>query len=89
MKPLLGSGVFNADGESRSFIILTLLLSCPIGLVGKFHRNVSRKFFVKERAQHFDNFNRHAEIAIYLVIEKAESGMAFDFQVRPFFLSPS
>ncbi|KAH8818590.1 cytochrome P450 [Flagelloscypha sp. PMI_526] len=63
MKSLLGTGVFNADGE-----------------VWKFHRNASRKFFVKERVQDFDNFDRHAEIAIKLAIEKAENGMAFDFQ---------
>ncbi|KAG9079619.1 hypothetical protein FRC06_007622 [Ceratobasidium sp. 370] len=57
---VLGSGVFNSDGE-----------------MWKFHRTMSRPYFSRERVTHFDNFARHADVAIAQIPDEAT---AIDFQ---------
>ncbi|KAG8696614.1 hypothetical protein FRC08_007036 [Ceratobasidium sp. 394] len=57
---VLGSGIFNSDGE-----------------MWKFHRTMSRPYFSRERVTHFDNFARHADVAIAKIPDEAT---AIDFQ---------
>ncbi|CAE6440604.1 unnamed protein product [Rhizoctonia solani] len=54
----------------------------PIGEIWKFHRNMSRPYFTRDRISHFDNFARHADIAISKLLSRlAESNYpAVDFQ---------
>ncbi|KAF5348211.1 hypothetical protein D9758_014646 [Tetrapyrgos nigripes] len=60
---LLGSGVFNSDGE-----------------MWKFHRNMTRPFFSKERISDFDVFDRHADEVIKLMKGRIEEGHPIEFQ---------
>ncbi|KAG2014257.1 cytochrome p450 [Coprinopsis cinerea AmutBmut pab1-1] len=46
----------------------------------KFHRNMARPFFSKDRISHFDNFDRHAKAAITLMKARFAEGYAVDFQ---------
>ncbi|KAF7798790.1 hypothetical protein EIP86_010015 [Pleurotus ostreatoroseus] len=62
-KTVLGTGVFNADGE-----------------MWKFHRNMTRPFFTKERISHFDIFDRHADEALRLLRERLHEGHPVDIQ---------
>ncbi|KAJ6591285.1 cytochrome P450 [Mycena vulgaris] len=69
MEPLLGTGVFAADGA--------LFLSCDMW---KFHRQMTRPFFHRERISDFDLFDHHAEIAIAQFKARLHEGYAADFQ---------
>ncbi|KAK7459629.1 Protein kinase alk2 [Stygiomarasmius scandens] len=60
---LLGSGVFNSDGE-----------------MWKFHRNMTRPFFTKERVSDYDVFDRHAEDVISAMKARIEEGYPVEFQ---------
>ncbi|EJD53569.1 CYP63 cytochrome P450 monooxygenase-like protein [Auricularia subglabra TFB-10046 SS5] len=60
---VLGSGVFNADGE-----------------MWKFHRQISRPFFHRERISDFDIFARHADSAIAAMLARAREGVPVDLQ---------
>ncbi|KAF5321751.1 hypothetical protein D9619_001271 [Psilocybe cf. subviscida] len=61
--PLLGTGVFAADGE-----------------LWKFHRSMTRPFFSKDRISHFDNFDKHADIALQKLKHRLSEGHPVDFQ---------
>ncbi|KAK7046747.1 cytochrome P450 [Favolaschia claudopus] len=61
--PLLGTGVFAADGS-----------------MWKFHRDMTRPFFDKNRISDFDNFDAHVEDAINQIKTRLQEGYAFDFQ---------
>ncbi|KAI0693638.1 cytochrom P450 [Cytidiella melzeri] len=50
------------------------------GDLWKFHRNISRPFFSKERISHFDVFDRHATQVIKLIKKRMQEGHAVDFQ---------
>ncbi|KAJ7097193.1 cytochrome P450 monooxygenase pc-1 [Mycena belliarum] len=63
MDSVLGSGVFNSDGE-----------------MWKFHRAVTRPFFTRDKIEHFDIFDRHADTAIALMKERIRGGFSVDFQ---------
>ncbi|KAG7443919.1 cytochrome P450 [Guyanagaster necrorhizus] len=60
---LLGTGVFNSDGD-----------------MWKYHRNMTRPFFSKDRISDFDNFERHAVETIRLIKDRLEEGYPVDFQ---------
>ncbi|KAJ7662330.1 cytochrome P450 [Mycena rosella] len=60
MEPLLGTGVFAADG--------------------KFHRQMTRPFFHRERISDFDLFDHHAENAIGQFKARLREGHPADFQ---------
>ncbi|KAF8918928.1 cytochrome P450 monooxygenase pc-3 [Mucidula mucida] len=62
-KDLLGTGVFNADGD-----------------MWKFHRNMTRPFFSKDRISDFDNFERHTSTTIALMKERLQEGHPVEFQ---------
>ncbi|KAF9005761.1 cytochrome P450 monooxygenase pc-3 [Hymenopellis radicata] len=62
-KDLLGTGVFNADGD-----------------MWKFHRNMTRPFFSKDRISDFDNFERHTSTTIALMKERLREGHPVEFQ---------
>lgn len=49
----------------------------------KFHRNMTRPFFTKDRITDFDIFDRHADVLLAKIRERTDIGMPFDFQVRP------
>ncbi|KAJ6461725.1 cytochrome P450 [Mycena sanguinolenta] len=63
MEPLLGTGVFAADGE-----------------MWKFHRQMTRPFFHRERISDFDLFDHHATKAIAQFKARLREGYAADFQ---------
>lgn len=63
MKPLLGTGVFAADGD-----------------MWKFHRQMTRPFFHRERISDFDLFDRHADNAIGQFRARLREGHPADFQ---------
>ncbi|KAF9016963.1 cytochrome P450, partial [Hymenopellis radicata] len=60
---LLGTGVFNANGD-----------------MWKFHRNMTRPFFSKDRISDFDNFERHTTSSIALIKARLQEGHPVDFQ---------
>ncbi|KAK0202674.1 cytochrome P450 [Desarmillaria ectypa] len=62
-RSLLGTGVFNSDGD-----------------MWKFHRNMSRPLFNKDRIGDFDNFERHAVGTIAQIKARLEEGYPVDFQ---------
>ncbi|KAJ7758386.1 cytochrome P450 [Mycena metata] len=61
--PLLGTGVFAADGSTW-----------------KFHRDMTRPFFEKQRISDFEIFDKHVEDAIGQMKNRLGEGHAFDFQ---------
>ncbi|KAF7978575.1 hypothetical protein HWV62_45513 [Athelia sp. TMB] len=63
MASVLGTGVFNSDGD-----------------MWKFHRSMTRPFFSRDRISDFDNFERHAALAIDAMRARLRSGHAVDFQ---------
>ncbi|KAF8206094.1 cytochrome P450 [Mycena galopus ATCC 62051] len=63
MEPLLGTGVFAADGD-----------------MWKFHRQMTRPFFHRERISDFDLFDHHAANAIGQFKARLREGCAADFQ---------
>ncbi|KAJ7182427.1 cytochrome P450 [Mycena crocata] len=63
MEPLLGTGVFAADGD-----------------MWKFHRQMTRPFFHRERISDFDLFDLHAENAITQLKARLREGHPADFQ---------
>ncbi|KIK67201.1 hypothetical protein GYMLUDRAFT_37268 [Collybiopsis luxurians FD-317 M1] len=50
------------------------------GDMWKFHRSMTRPFFVRDRVTHFDMFDRHADTAISLMKSRLQAGYAVDFQ---------
>ncbi|KAJ7181145.1 cytochrome P450 monooxygenase pc-1 [Mycena filopes] len=60
---VLGTGVFNSDGE-----------------MWKFHRNITRPFFSRDRISHFDMFDRHASSVIGVIQDRMRGGYSIDFQ---------
>ncbi|GJJ08896.1 hypothetical protein Clacol_003116 [Clathrus columnatus] len=50
------------------------------GDIWKFHRAMTRPFFVRDRVTDFDIFDRHADIAINKMIERLSEGEPIDFQ---------
>ncbi|KAJ7289341.1 cytochrome P450 monooxygenase pc-1 [Mycena rebaudengoi] len=63
MDSVLGSGVFNSDGE-----------------MWKFHRNLTRPFFNRDRVSDFDIFDHHAEAVISVLKQRLREGYSIDFQ---------
>ncbi|KAJ7648628.1 cytochrome P450 monooxygenase pc-1 [Mycena polygramma] len=63
MSSVLGTGVFNSDGDHW-----------------KFHRQMTRPFFSRDRISHFDLFSRHADDVISLIRQRMTEGYAIDFQ---------
>ncbi|KZT68533.1 cytochrome P450 [Daedalea quercina L-15889] len=64
MSPVLGTGVFNSDGESSH----------------RFHRSMTRPFFSRDKISHFDIFDRHAETALSKMSQSFCNNHAVDFQ---------
>ncbi|KAJ7031870.1 cytochrome P450 [Mycena alexandri] len=60
---VLGTGVFNSDGE-----------------MWKFHRNITRPFFSRDKISHFDIFDHHASSVIRIMKERTRGGYSIDFQ---------
>lgn len=63
MNSLLGTGVFNADGD-----------------MWKFHRQITRPFFSRERISDFDTFDVHANDALTQAKIRLSEGYPIDFQ---------
>nr|GAT53741.1 cytochrome P450 monooxygenase [Mycena chlorophos] len=63
MRSVLGTGVFNSDGEGW-----------------KFHRQMTRPFFNRDRISHFDIFERHAQDVVAHIKQRNRGGYAVDFQ---------
>ncbi|KAJ7148564.1 cytochrome P450 monooxygenase pc-1 [Mycena crocata] len=63
MDSVLGSGVFNSDGE-----------------MWKFHRNITRPYFSRDRISHFDIFDHHADVVINILKQRIRAGYSVDFQ---------
>ncbi|OAX41096.1 cytochrome P450 [Rhizopogon vinicolor AM-OR11-026] len=65
---LLGTGVFNSDGEPAQ------------STEYRFHRSMTRPFFSKDRISHFDIFEKHATDAINQLKMRLRDGYPVDFQ---------
>ncbi|KAG2156910.1 cytochrome P450 [Suillus bovinus] len=63
---VLGTGVFNSDGNLRR--------ACRL------HRTMTRPFFNNDRIRHFEIFDRHATRTIALAKERFRMDLAIDFQ---------
>ncbi|KAK6974435.1 cytochrome P450 [Favolaschia claudopus] len=63
MNSVLGSGVFNSDGD-----------------MWKFHRDMTRPFFSRDKISHFDIFDAHSEQVIDVLKARTRSGYSVDFQ---------
>ncbi|KAF5358877.1 hypothetical protein D9757_012310 [Collybiopsis confluens] len=86
---LLGLGVFNSDGKYHllrfylTYMIFQSITLTPRFLAGerwKFHRNMTRPFFNKNRISDFDNFERHSEDTISAIKARLAQGYPVDFQ---------
>ncbi|PFH46977.1 hypothetical protein AMATHDRAFT_198725 [Amanita thiersii Skay4041] len=78
MGSVLGTGVFNSDGEMWKYVSVvhdTNNLTCP-----RFHRSITRPVFTRDRISDFDLFDRHAEVAISQLKQRLREGYAVDFQ---------
>ncbi|KAF8998684.1 cytochrome P450 [Cyathus striatus] len=62
-KSLLGTGVFNSDGD-----------------MWKFHRTITRPFFIRERISDFEIFGTHADNALKQAKARLAEGYPIDFQ---------
>ncbi|KAF8996820.1 cytochrome P450 monooxygenase pc-3 [Cyathus striatus] len=62
-KSMLGSGVFNSDGD-----------------MWKFHRTMTRPFFIKDRISDFDIFAVHGDEALKQAKARLSEGYPIDFQ---------
>ncbi|KAF8996816.1 cytochrome P450 monooxygenase pc-3 [Cyathus striatus] len=62
-RSMLGTGVFNSDGD-----------------MWKFHRTITRPFFIRERISDFEIFGVHADDAVRQAKERLAEGYAIDFQ---------
>ncbi|KAF8998701.1 cytochrome P450 monooxygenase pc-3 [Cyathus striatus] len=60
---LLGTGVFNSDGD-----------------MWKFHRNITRPFFARDRISDFEIFSVHTDEALKQAKERLDEGYPIDFQ---------
>ncbi|KAF7365298.1 hypothetical protein MVEN_00401600 [Mycena venus] len=73
MSSVLGTGVFNSDGEMwkfhRSLSRLKFKLQYSV-----------EPYFSRDRISHFEMFDRHADDVISLIKERMKSGYAIDFQ---------
>ncbi|KAK7049282.1 hypothetical protein VNI00_005883 [Paramarasmius palmivorus] len=50
------------------------------GEMWKFHRQMTRPFFTRDRISHFDIFDRHAESAVAQMKKRLRAGYPIDFQ---------
>ncbi|KAI3611978.1 cytochrome p450 monooxygenase pc-3 [Moniliophthora roreri] len=50
------------------------------GEMWRFHRQLTRPFFTRDRISHFELFDRHTDIVTKLMKERLREGYAFDFQ---------
>ncbi|KAJ7174420.1 cytochrome P450 [Mycena filopes] len=70
-------------GTSDSNLLQSLLGSGVFNADGpmwKFHRNLSRPFFSRERISDFDIFDRHAQDALACMKQRVAEGLPLDFQ---------
>ncbi|KAJ7887589.1 cytochrome P450 [Mycena olivaceomarginata] len=85
---LLGTGVFNADGEYAAIYSRGLIPSnAPNGSsvrwvddMWKFHRSMSRPFFHRERISDFDTFDTHTRDALAHLKKRLADGYPVDIQ---------
>ncbi|KAJ7839867.1 cytochrome P450 [Mycena olivaceomarginata] len=75
MEPLLGTGVFAADGKVSLSLIYT-----ATDVSHRRHVEMTRPFFHRERISDFDLFDHHAENAIAQFKARLREGYAADFQ---------
>ncbi|KAF7362664.1 Cytochrome P450 [Mycena venus] len=85
MEPLLGTGVFAADGKLSAFTSQSLHLPDSMFLqfvdrLDRFHRQMTRPFFHRERISDFDLFDHNAANAIAQFKKRLREGYAADFQ---------
>ena len=51
----------------------------------RFHRDMTRPFFVRERITDFDIFDSHASNVLEQVADRLNTGYPVDFQVRTYY----
>lgn len=51
------------------------------GELWKFHRNMARPFFTRERTTDFEIFRRHSDHAVELIKQRCLTGEVIDLQV--------
>ncbi|KAF8686502.1 cytochrome P450 [Rhizoctonia solani] len=74
--------IMTVEPEVVKAILSTDFNSYEKGETWKFHRSMSRPYFTRDRISHFDNFARHADIAISKLLSRVSepSRPAVDFQ---------
>ncbi|KAJ6624157.1 cytochrome P450 [Mycena sp. CBHHK59/15] len=77
---LLGSGVFGSDGTYNVEARSAFPLSTPHSFPSRFHREMTRPFFAKDRISDFDIFDSHVEDAITQIRNRLKEGFPVDFQ---------
>jgi len=60
--------------------LICFLLIHPVGEMWKFHRQMTRPFFTRDRISHFELFDKHAEQAIRSMKARLREGTVLDFQ---------
>ena len=65
--------------EVRPFPAVALVIFL-ISKSARFHRSMSRQFFTKDKIGHFDNFDRHADLALSKLRDRLREGVAVDVQ---------
>ncbi|KAI3618254.1 cytochrome p450 monooxygenase pc-3 [Moniliophthora roreri] len=79
---LLGSGVFNSDGETwkYAFLFSPAPYMYAYSISDRFHRAMTRPFFNKDRVTDYDIFDRHAVRVISRMKSRLEENQAVDVQ---------
>ncbi|KAF8654872.1 hypothetical protein AX16_003333 [Volvariella volvacea WC 439] len=84
LKAILATQFEDFDkGVGMKRIVSTLLgrgVFAEDGEIWRFHRSISRPFFTKDRIQHYDIFDRHAEEALNQMRARLKEGYPVDFQ---------
>ncbi|GJJ08887.1 hypothetical protein Clacol_003107 [Clathrus columnatus] len=84
IKNMLSTNFDNFEKGPRFREMFRLVLGNGVfnadGDIWKFHRAMTRPFFVRDRVTDFDIFDRHADIAVNKMIERLSEGEPIDFQ---------
>uniref|UniRef100_A0A0W0FEE4 Uncharacterized protein n=1 Tax=Moniliophthora roreri TaxID=221103 RepID=A0A0W0FEE4_MONRR len=78
-KSLLGTGVFNSDGNGSYLPSLNVILSW-LRVSSRFHRNMTSPFFNKDRIRDFEIFDSHAIDTIGQMKKRLAEGHPIEFQ---------
>ncbi|PPQ95842.1 hypothetical protein CVT26_015972 [Gymnopilus dilepis] len=79
LEALLGTGVFNSDGDMWKFVHNLPLYLAFINQ-NRFHRIISRPFFTRKRIHDFQIYDRNCDASLKVAKERLREGYSIDFQ---------